>query len=165
MNRNAGIGPSTGPGLVRYSLLCWVLAASTQMFAQVCLDCHEDKRPAASTAHAPLECSTCHLQHEEYPHPAGAETKGCETCHSLEADQTAAGVHSQQRQNDVEVGCTVCHGTAHEVDLLKHVHVRRLDGDYHSVMPRFLRETYPEAVAVRWRWPGSEEIEEWRWER
>ena len=54
-------------------------------------------------------------------------------------------------------------GSAREIDLQEHVHVRRLDADYHPVMPQFLRETYPEAVAVRWQWPGSDEVEEWRW--
>jgi hypothetical protein len=54
-------------------------------------------------------------------------------------------------------------GSAREIDLVEHVHVRRLDADYHPVMPQFLRETYPEAVAVRWQWPGTDEVEEWRW--
>jgi hypothetical protein len=54
-------------------------------------------------------------------------------------------------------------GSTREVDLQQHVEVRRLDADYHAVLPEFLRQTHPEAVAVRWQWPDHDEMEEWRW--
>ena len=53
-------------------------------------------------------------------------------------------------------------GSTREVDLLEHVPVRRLDAEYPTVRPQFLRETYPEAVAVRWQWPEGE-VEVGRW--
>ena len=56
-------------------------------------------------------------------------------------------------------------GSAREIDVHDHIGVRRLDADYHSVLPDYLRRTYPEAVAVRWRWPDAAEDEEYRWTR
>jgi hypothetical protein len=56
-------------------------------------------------------------------------------------------------------------GSQREIDFHEHVAVRRLDANYHAVFPDYLRRTYPEAVAVRWQWPESAEVEEVRWNR
>ena len=85
--------------------------------AQQCSECHEQPAAFASSAHAEVECSSCHLNHEAYPHPADAETMDCAVCHSAVADQTALGVHGQERLagNEAAPDCVACHGAAHEI--------------------------------------------------
>lgn len=56
-------------------------------------------------------------------------------------------------------------GSTREIDITEHVGVRRLDADHHGHFPQYLRRRYPEAVAVRWQWPDSEEVEELQWPR
>jgi hypothetical protein len=56
-------------------------------------------------------------------------------------------------------------GSTREIDLHEHIAVRRLDADYHSVFPDYLLRTYSEALAVRWQWPDSAEVQEYRWPR
>jgi hypothetical protein len=51
-------------------------------------------------------------------------------------------------------------GATQEIDVHEHIGVRRLDADHHREFPAYLCRTYPNAVAVRWQWPGSDEIEE-----
>lgn len=53
-------------------------------------------------------------------------------------------------------------GSTREIDVHEHIGVRRLDADYHREFPAYLCRTYADAVAVRWQWPGSDEIEEIR---
>jgi predicted CXXCH cytochrome family protein len=86
--------------------------------AQACGDCHESK-PASNTAHENFDCANCHIDHGEFPHPENAATASCDMCHSQEADQTALGVHGQERQqgNEAAPDCAVCHGSAHDVEL------------------------------------------------
>ena len=55
-------------------------------------------------------------------------------------------------------------GSQQLIDVHEHIGVRRLDADYHSVLPDYLRRTYPQAVAVRWQRPGSNAVEERRWQ-
>ena len=95
-----------------------VLLAPPSLGAQTCSDCHDNK-PASHTAHENVACANCHSGHEEFPHPAGAAPVTCGVCHSQEADQTALGVHGQERQrgNEAAPDCEVCHGKAHEVEL------------------------------------------------
>ncbi len=94
-----------------------VLALAAPAWAQSCADCHSGIGPASHTAHAAVACDSCHLNHEEFPHPAEASNVACAVCHSPEADQTALGVHAQHQPETEAADCTVCHGTAHEVAL------------------------------------------------
>lgn len=52
-------------------------------------------------------------------------------------------------------------GSTQEVTVEEHTGVRRLDADYHRVFADFLLKNYADAIAVRWQWPGSEEVREW----
>ena len=85
--------------------------------AQECSDCHEQGQALGLSAHASLECSSCHAGRAEFPHPAEAMTVECSVCHSAQADQTALGVHGEQRLagNEMAPDCGVCHGSAHEI--------------------------------------------------
>ena len=86
--------------------------------AQSCADCHDNK-PPSHTAHQAVDCESCHLEHAEFPHPDEASTASCDVCHSTEADQTALGVHGQERAagNEMAPDCSICHGGAHDVEL------------------------------------------------
>ncbi len=86
--------------------------------AQECAACH-DSKPASHTAHENVDCVNCHIDHSEFPHPANATTATCDMCHSQEADQTALGVHGQERAkgNEAAPDCSVCHGAAHDIEL------------------------------------------------
>jgi cytochrome b subunit of formate dehydrogenase/nitrate/TMAO reductase-like tetraheme cytochrome c subunit len=96
----------------------WVLLAPSVVSAQTCTDCH-DSKPASHTAHENVDCANCHIEHAEFPHPDNATTASCDMCHSQEADQTALGVHGQERQrgNEAAPDCSVCHGGAHDIEL------------------------------------------------
>jgi len=95
-----------------------VLLAPQPLGAQACSDCHDNK-PASHTAHENVDCANCHLEHAEFPHPESAATATCDMCHSQEADQTALGVHGQERQrgNEAAPDCSLCHGSAHNIEL------------------------------------------------
>jgi hypothetical protein len=68
-----------------------------------------------------LECSSCHTEHTEYPHPARPEVSArsytlaanavCEGCHDEQAKKSADGVHHALRQggNEGAAVCTDCH--------------------------------------------------------
>lgn len=56
-------------------------------------------------------------------------------------------------------------GAQRAIDVHEHIGVRRLDADYHREFPAYLCRAYPQAVAVRWQWPGSDDIEELRCSR
>jgi cytochrome b subunit of formate dehydrogenase len=107
------------PTLVFVVLLAAVLWLAPQPAgAQSCTDCHDNK-PASHTAHENVDCGNCHIDHAEIPHPENATTVSCDICHSQEADQTALGVHGQERKrgNEAAPDCHVCHGNAHDVEL------------------------------------------------
>jgi cytochrome b subunit of formate dehydrogenase len=95
-----------------------VLLFAPDLAAQTCSDCHDNK-PASHTAHENVDCSSCHLEHAEFPHTPNATTVTCDVCHSQEADQTTLGVHGQERKsgNEAAPDCQICHGKAHEVEL------------------------------------------------
>jgi cytochrome b subunit of formate dehydrogenase len=97
--------------------LVFVAILARPTHPQECLECHEEAQPARLSAHATLDCARCHLQRGEYPHPDTATTRPCSACHSIEADQTALGVHGQERRagNEGAPDCGVCHGSAHEM--------------------------------------------------
>ncbi len=87
------------------------------LYAQTCLDCHEESQPPAHSTHVSVPCASCHIEHEEFPHSPEATSLGCAQCHSAEADETALGVHGRAREegNDAAPDCGVCHGGAHAV--------------------------------------------------
>jgi cytochrome b subunit of formate dehydrogenase/nitrate/TMAO reductase-like tetraheme cytochrome c subunit len=99
-------------------LAALLLLAPGPVAAQTCADCHDNK-PASHTAHENVDCSSCHIEHAEFPHPESATTASCDMCHSQEADRTALGVHGQERAqgNEAAPDCSVCHGAAHDIEL------------------------------------------------
>ena len=84
----------------------------------VCASCHEElKTKLSRAAHRAVGCSTCHVEHEEYPHPANVPKKQCGGCHSSQSSAFTEGVHGRVAKagDPVAPNCAVCHGSAHEV--------------------------------------------------
>jgi cytochrome b subunit of formate dehydrogenase len=81
-----------------------------------CLTCHEDTaKKIKSSTHAGVQCSACHLRHENYPHPAGVAKPVCAQCHQAVARDDARGIHGQARRgNQAAPDCGICHGSPHE---------------------------------------------------
>lgn len=84
----------------------------------VCADCHQDEGPKlAKSPHAVVACASCHLKHEEYPHPEKQPKPECKTCHAQPAADYEQSEHAQQmrRGNGMAPECATCHGAVHEV--------------------------------------------------
>lgn len=94
-----------------------LLAISSTAFAdEVCGSCHDQGKKVAASVHASVACGTCHVKHDEYPHPAGIPKPVCASCHSSIAQDYARGVHGQEHShgNAAAPDCSTCHGAAHE---------------------------------------------------
>ncbi len=98
--------------------LAWLLAGAASLGAQApeCRSCHEQARPAAGSAHAPLACARCHPGRGTYPHPSGLQTLSCGTCHAAVLGEQRRSGHAEAARRG-EAGaptCEICHGGAHE---------------------------------------------------
>ncbi len=47
-----------------------------------CSACHDQGQKLAKSTHSSLACSTCHVKHDEYPHPAKIPKPVCTDCHT-----------------------------------------------------------------------------------
>lgn len=100
-------------------LLVVALTAAAQQTAsqnEACLSCHDQGKKVAASVHASVACSTCHVKHDDYPHPAGVPKPVCSGCHSSVGQDYARGVHGQEKShgNSAAPDCSTCHGAAHE---------------------------------------------------
>lgn len=85
---------------------------------ELCLTCHTEMAgKLKGHAHANVACSTCHVKHEEYPHPADIPKPVCANCHVSIANDYSRSEHAQQVKagNGAAPECGTCHGTAHEL--------------------------------------------------
>lgn len=106
---------------------------------QLCMSCHQETGDKIKThAHAGVACQTCHVKHEEYPHPEGIAKPACAGCHSGIAKDYSHSVHGQatSKGNGAAPDCATCHGKAHELEAAKTVEFRKavpeLCGSCHS---------------------------------
>src|SRR5690348_5713437 len=83
----------------------------------VCAPCHDVREKLSKSAHASVPCATCHVKHQQYPHPAGTPKPGCATCHERVANEFSQGVHAQAAKagNSATPDCQACHGSVHEL--------------------------------------------------
>lgn len=72
---------------------------------------HVSDAQIAGSAHAKLQCSSCHESFGKFPHKTGA-TKSCASCHAQQADQWTKGVHNKGTKEGAQ--CSSCH-TTHDV--------------------------------------------------
>jgi len=82
-----------------------------------CAACHDVGQKMQKLAHSALSCQTCHVKHDEYPHPAAIAKPECGSCHRQVAAEHARGIHGQElrKGNSAAPECNTCHGAAHEV--------------------------------------------------
>lgn len=97
-----------------------VVSASPVLAADnsVCAACHDEQASKlAKGAHSAVACASCHVKHDEYPHPANIPKPACSQCHQGQQADYDRGVHGQATKNGngAAPDCSVCHGTAHEL--------------------------------------------------
>ncbi|HLY59569.1 MAG TPA: cytochrome b/b6 domain-containing protein [Terriglobia bacterium] len=112
------------------ALLCaWPLGAQ-EPGEPACASCHNVGEKLKNSAHAPVPCATCHVKHEEYPHPSDIPKPACATCHERVARDFGQGVHAQAAKagNAAAPDCEACHGTAHEL-------VRATSAEFRRAVP------------------------------
>jgi cytochrome b subunit of formate dehydrogenase len=102
-------------------LWLWTAAAAPSARAadnSTCIACHDDQgAKLGKSAHASMACATCHVKHEEYPHPTNIPKPACSQCHQGQQADYDRGVHGQavKSGNGAAPDCGVCHGAAHEL--------------------------------------------------
>jgi cytochrome b subunit of formate dehydrogenase len=107
------------PALV-IGLALLFLAVPPSRAEDTCTGCHEQGAKLGKSAHASLTCSSCHVKHEEYPHPANIPKPVCTSCHTQQGADYAVSVHGQAaKKGGAAPDCSLCHGSAHEVAYTK----------------------------------------------
>src|SRR5579862_3218738 len=102
------------------ALLVWAAAATSPAHAadnSACTACHDQGAKLEKSAHASVACASCHVKHDDYPHPAGTPKPACSQCHQGQQADYDRGVHGQEVKsgNSAAPDCSVCHGAAHEL--------------------------------------------------
>jgi cytochrome b subunit of formate dehydrogenase len=98
------------------------LPATKAASNDLCLTCHSDAGDKLKQhVHASVACQSCHVKHEEYPHPEGVAKPQCDTCHANMANDYARSVHAAAVKdgNKAAPECATCHGKAHEIENTK----------------------------------------------
>ena len=101
-------------------LSCALLTAQDALTASVpnskCAECHDVETKLAKSAHSAVSCSSCHVKHEDYPHPENIAKPACANCHSNEVQSFSQSVHAGElkKGNAAAPNCDTCHGAAHE---------------------------------------------------
>jgi hypothetical protein len=89
-----------------------------------CLACHNnpdlksdlgkslfvDPAKHKASVHAVLNCSSCHTDIKEFPHPERIARVECASCHAEQAAEASKSVHAALGEDT----CTGCHGPAHD---------------------------------------------------
>lgn len=120
----------------------------------LCVSCHSDVADKVKKqVHAPVACQSCHLKHEEYPHPEGIAKPQCASCHANMASDYAHSVHGTATTagNKAAPDCATCHGKAHDIENTKTSQFRAavpdLCGACHvDVLSEFQDSVHGEAV-------------------
>ncbi|HVM96893.1 MAG TPA: cytochrome c3 family protein [Candidatus Acidoferrales bacterium] len=131
-------GALVGFGLTALLAAAWTPVASAEeadLSNESCLTCHavedfkgSDGRPLrvdgdkfGTSAHGSLNCTSCHDDVTEIPHPAKLKARGIETCTTCHDDAVSAyrkSIHGKARLNDganEAASCTDCHGSIHSI--------------------------------------------------
>jgi len=108
-------------GVAAAGLVLWPAAEASPALAadnSACTACHDDQgAKLAKGAHSDVACASCHVKHDDYPHPANVPKPACSQCHQGQQADYERGVHGQATKNGngAAPDCEVCHGTAHEL--------------------------------------------------
>ncbi|MGC2299975.1 MAG: cytochrome c3 family protein [Acidobacteriaceae bacterium] len=128
-------------GLTLFTSVLLLIAPPRPLHADAdCLSCHNDPTlqdangknigvsgdKFHSSVHGVLQCSDCHKDIHDYPHPDHPAAVQCESCHTEEGANLAGSVHAKASTGapgTPGVGatgwsdhpCTSCHGDAHTI--------------------------------------------------
>lgn len=104
-------------------LLFWLVSAAPikagSISSQDCLDCHESTSgelysnyvdAVYNSIHQGLECTDCHTQIEELPHPEQMDEVNCGMCHEEEAEVYQVHGRLHYPNGDDIPHCSDCHG-------------------------------------------------------
>ena len=100
------------------AVLCLLFAAAVvpARADDTCTGCHEQGQKLAKSAHSSLDCTSCHSNHEKYPHPTGIAKPVCTDCHTQQGSDYAMSIHGQTaKKGGAAPDCSLCHGGAHEL--------------------------------------------------
>jgi cytochrome b subunit of formate dehydrogenase len=86
-----------------------------------------DETKHSAGAHSILNCTDCHTNIKEFPHPARIAKVSCAACHAEEAADVPKSVHSLLGVD----ACNSCHGSAHDAQTAAGL-VPRLCASCHS---------------------------------
>jgi cytochrome b subunit of formate dehydrogenase len=106
------------------AFIVWFVLLSLSAFAaraeDTCTACHDQGQKLVKSAHASLSCTTCHVKHEDYPHPPKIPKPVCTDCHTQEGADYDLSVHGQAaKKGGAAPDCSLCHGSAHELAFTK----------------------------------------------
>ncbi len=124
------------------TLVCAVSIKAQDTSEPVCASCHNVGEKLKKSAHASVPCVTCHVKHEDYPHPANIPKPACASCHAKVVKDYTQGVHGQaaQQGNAAAPDCAACHGTAHDL-------VRATSAEFHKSVPNTCGMCHAEIAA------------------
>src|SRR5215471_20904243 len=92
------------------------VATTARAAEESCTGCHEQGQKVAKSAHNSLSCGTCHVKHEEYPHPPKIAKPVCTECHTQQGSDYEQSAHGQAaKKGGAAPDCALCHGSAHEL--------------------------------------------------
>jgi cytochrome b subunit of formate dehydrogenase len=112
--------PAWVAGAIIHSFIALLLLAGMAISAcaeETCNACHEEQaKKIAKSAHNSTACGTCHVRHNEYPHPAKIAKPVCTECHTQQGADYTLSVHGQAaKKGGAAPDCSLCHGAAHEL--------------------------------------------------
>ena len=116
-----------------------------------CASCHDTGGKLAKGAHARLACTTCHVKHEEYPHPSGIPKPVCAGCHQQIGAEHARSIHGQEirKGNAAAPECATCHGAAHEVQVARSTAFRSAEPETCGMCHSDVADAYKKSVHGR----------------
>jgi len=99
-----------------FLLLLFAAIVTSARADDTCTSCHDQGPKLAKSAHASLDCATCHANHDKYPHAANIPKPVCTDCHTQQGTDYQSSAHGQAaRKGGAAPDCSLCHGGAHEL--------------------------------------------------
>lgn len=101
-----------------------------------------DPAKHSAGAHAVLNCTSCHSDIKEFPHPQRVAKVECAECHTDEAADVPKSVHGLLGSD----ACVSCHGTAHDVAKTSGVNPKQCAACHSEEVKSFMASTHGSAA-------------------
>ncbi len=122
-----------------------------------CLACHSSKdlktdsgrslyvdpTKHQASVHSILNCTSCHTNIKEYPHPKRIAKVECATCHADQSADLPGSIHGTLGPE----ACASCHGSAHDTQSSDHVMPRQCASCHSDEVKAFLSSAHGLAEA------------------